>query len=181
MPRLRITSGLSALALIIGVAVTSWLSMQTSSWTASPISFPQSPSDQATSVPAVALEKRARHRLHATVDAALPPSTDVDGGAQERLPVRLTPLSMPADQSVPWYQLRGHLDGRVVIHVDVDANGRVVAASVRQTSGDWILDDHALRSVRLWRFAVPPDQADGFSGDLPMRFSSSAQVIARTP
>jgi protein TonB len=54
----------------------------------------------------------------------------------------------------------------------VDGAGRVQGASVIASSGDPILDRHALRSVRGWRFAVPADHPDGLSGELPMRFSS---------
>ncbi len=88
---------------------------------------------------------------------------------------------MPGDTSQPWYQLVGHMDGRVVAHVDVDGSGHVIAASVVESSGDPLLDEHALRSVRGWRFAVPADQPNGISGDLPMRFSSAGDRVARLP
>ena len=88
---------------------------------------------------------------------------------------------MPIYRDVAYDQLRGHLDGRVVMHVSVDGGGRVTAASVAESSGDAVLDAHALRSVRNWRFAVPPDHPDGLSADLPMRFSSRDDPLASVP
>jgi periplasmic protein TonB len=44
-----------------------------------------------------------------------------------------------------------------------------------------VLDEHALRSVRGWRFAVPLDRPNGLSGELPMRFSSQGDRIAQLP
>ena len=91
------------------------------------------------------------------------------------------PLATPADTSQSWEQLRGHLDGRVLLHLDIDGQGQVSAASLIQSSGDPVLDEHALRSVRGWRFAVPADHPDGLSGELPMRYSSQGDRIARVP
>jgi protein TonB len=77
--------------------------------------------------------------------------------------------------------LRGHLDGRLVLRVGVDGSGRVLVASVAESSGDPILDEHALRSVRGWRFAVSGDHPDGISGELPMRFSAQGERLAQSP
>ena len=63
------------------------------------------------------------------------------------------------------------------MQLQVDATGRVGNASVIASSGDPILDQHALRSVRGWRFAVPPGHPDGVSGELPMRFSSQGRAM----
>ncbi|MGB5940500.1 MAG: energy transducer TonB, partial [Rhodanobacter sp.] len=86
-----------------------------------------------------------------------------------------------ADTSQSWEELRGHLDGRVLLHVDIDGSGRVRAASLSESSGDPVLDAHALRSVRGWRFAVPSDHPDGLSGELPMRFTSRGDRVAQLP
>lgn len=93
----------------------------------------------------------------------------------------LVPLAMPGDTTQRWDQLRDHIDGRVVVHIDIDGSGRVEAARVVESSGDPVLDEHALRSVRGWRFAVPPDHPGGISGDLPMRFSSQGERVAQLP
>jgi protein TonB len=71
-----------------------------------------------------------------------------------------------------WDEVRGHLDGRLTVQLRIDGDGRVQHARVLASSGDPILDAHALRSVQGWRFAVPPGYPDGLSGELPMRFSS---------
>lgn len=185
MPRLRTTTALSLLALLVGIAGTSWLSTLTATWPGSPTQFVHGTPD---GVPAAhALPTReppqnyrrvvprhvvASHPLVKTDSARDPASVSATG---------LVPLSMPADTSQPWSRLRGHLDGRLSVHLVVDAQGRVSAASLGQSSGDPMLDEHALRSVRRWRFAVPPDHPEGVSGELPMRFSSHPDGVARAP
>jgi protein TonB len=69
----------------------------------------------------------------------------------------------------------------VLLHVAVDGGGLVSAARVLESSGDAVLDEHALRSVRGWRFAVPAGHPDGMAGELPMQFSSKGDGIARVP
>ena len=175
--RMRTSTGLSLLALAFGIAGTAWLSAQTAHWrgpsglAAAPRALPRAyhvPSHQ----PHAALTPAWRPRPQASagdlpVVAAPPSSTPA-----------LLPLSTPPDTSLRWDALRGHLDGRAVVHVQVDGSGRVSAASVAQTSGDPVLDDYALRSVRGWRFAVPPEDPDGLSGDLPLRFSSGSGLAS---
>ncbi|TPG09695.1 energy transducer TonB [Rhodanobacter glycinis] len=186
MLRLRTTTGLSVLALAIGIAGTGWLSTLTVGWrgpTPRLASAQQGSSARRHALPS------PRHRqgpvsvvrVHrAKADRA---ASDM-GEAQAAVLApasELVPLAMPGDTSQSWDELRGHLDGRVVLHVGIDGNGRVGAASLVESSGDPILDEHALRSVRGWRFAVPAEHPDGFGGDLPMRFSSHGDGIARVP
>lgn len=101
--------------------------------------------------------------------------------AAHAAPVELLPLTTPTDTSISWDKLRGHLDGRVVVHVAIDGSGRVTTSSLVESSGDPVLDEHALRSVRGWRFAVPGDHPAGLSGDLPMQFSTRGERIASVP
>lgn len=186
MPRLRTTTGLSALALALGVAGTGWLSALTATGYMPPSTMArvqrappsvlaqarrrQKPRVQRTP-PAAAMEARsyrARDTFVAETSPATPPATSAE----------LVPLTTPADTSLSWEQLRGHLDGRVLLQVSVDGSGRVDAASVAQSSGDELLDAHALRSVRRWRFAVPEGHPDGARGEVPVRFSSTAGTPA---
>ncbi len=44
-------------------------------------------------------------------------------------------------------------EGRVVLHVIVDAQGNVASLSVARSSGSRLLDDAAVDAVRRWRFA----------------------------
>lgn len=184
MLRLRTTTGLSLLALAIGVAGTGWLSTLTAAWPGPPARFAAA---GGRAVPAPRTLPSPR-RAHGPPRAAPPvrrmPAV-IDGSeAQASVPApppELVPLATPSDTSQSWDELRGHLDGRVLLHVDIDASGRVSAASLTESSGDPVLDTHALRSVRGWRFAVPPDRPDGLSGELPMRFSSRGDGIAKLP
>ena len=181
MLNLRTTTSLSALAMLTGVAGTLWLSSLTSQW--------QQPSDH---VAMVSRTHAAPRKLSTAHSGPRPvrmvplrrvwqnPSIDNDGTAQAAAiatPATLQPLTTPGDTSQSWEQLRGHLDGEVIMQVQVDAAGRVGSASVIASSGDPILDQHALRSVRGWRFAVPPGHPDGISGELPMRFSSQGRAL----
>ena len=183
MLRLRTTTGLSVLALAIGIAGTGWLSTLTTDWQGPPQRFAAtrtSPAPRALPSP---------RRSHAPARVVRTPRVPVhlsavdDGAAQASVPPapELVPLAMPSDTSQSWEELRGHLDGRVLLHVEIDGSGRVSAASLGESSGDPVLDAHALRSVRGWRFAVPPDHPDGLSGELPMRFSSQGDRIAQLP
>jgi protein TonB len=184
MLRLRTSSGLSLLVLAVGIAGTSWLSTLTAGW--------HGPAPRvAAAMPAWPAARHARlspYRRHGAISvvparhAAL---AHPDGGDASQAavlpPAPLQPLAMPSDTSQRWDALRGHLDGRVVLHVDINGRGQVDAAAITESSGDPVLDDHALRSVRGWRFAVPVDHPEGISGELPMRFSSRGAGIARVP
>ncbi len=181
MPRLRTTAALSVLALALGIAGTGWLSSLSAGWSGPPARL------------AVLHAPAARHALpssrrrqgpfsvlssHRVMAASA--SGDAQATAIAPSP-QLVPLAMPADTSQSWDELRGHLDGRVVLHVEVDGSGRVDSAGLVESSGDPILDAHALRSVRSWRFAVPEDHPDGIGGELPMRFSARGERLAQLP
>jgi protein TonB len=179
MLRLRTTTGLSVLALAIGIAGTGWLSTLTTDWRGPPARYAAT---HATPSPRALPSPRRSHRpVHVVQTRRMRPPVD-SGGARASVPApALVPLATPNDTSQPWYKLRGHLDGRVLLHLDIDGRGQVSAASLSESSGDPILDAHALRSVRGWRFAVPPDHPDGISGDLPMRYSSQGNRLAQLP
>ncbi|EIL96986.1 energy transducer TonB [Rhodanobacter thiooxydans] len=185
MFRLRTTTTLSLLALAAGVAGTGWLSEQTSVWPGPPARYVVQ-IDTPTATRARPAQRPAHGRTRVVqVRRALPPRV-VGDEAQAAIAApapapELVPLATPADSSQSWDELRGHLDGRVRLHVDVDASGWVRAASLAESSGDPVLDQHALRSVRGWRFAVPLDHPDGLSGELPMRFTSQGNRVAQLP
>ena len=190
MLRLRTTTGLSLLVLVVGIVGTHQLSTWTSDW--------QGPTPRVAAVHTSSTAQRKHSPVGRRIASFASPArrrpapadtsyVDADVGAAARAtpaPMaapELVPLSMPADTSRPWEELRGHLNGRVVLHVQVDGNGRVSAVSILESSGDPVLDEHAVRGVRGWRFAVPADQPDGISGNLPMRFSSHGDAIASVP
>jgi protein TonB len=181
MLRLRTTVVLSLLALGVGVAGTHWLSQRSADEPlALPAKRPGSSNHVVTARPAHSLAS-----FQPTVRSHRPRQPPIDShvvgqstGIPATLPPELVPLDMPANRDVAYDRLRGHLDGRVIMHISIDGTGRVTAASVAESSGDAVLDAHAVRSVRGWRFAVPPDHPDGLSGDLPMRFSSHDDPVA---
>ena len=181
MLRLRTTVVLSLLALAVGVAGTHWLSQRSADEPlALPAKRPAISNHVVTARPA-----HAHAPFQATVRShrLRQPPIDSDNAGQSTgisaaPPPELVPLDMPANRDVDYDRLRGHLDGRVIMRISIDGTGRVTAASVAESSGDAVLDAHALRSVRGWRFAVPPDHPDGLSADLPMRFSSHDDPVA---
>ena len=184
MLRLRTAAGLSVLALLVGVAGTSWLSTLTDhgfvaqsrhAVAQAPAPITRSAGRRQSSPPLhrtvlrtpPAVRERAAYRARAD---SVP---DESARALPEADSELVPLTTPTDTSLSWEQLRGHLDGRVQLQVDVDGSGRVSAASVAQSSGDELLDAHALRSVRSWRFAVPQGNAAGVRGEVTVRYSSA--------
>jgi protein TonB len=186
MLRLRTTTGLSVLALAIGIAGTGWLSTLTVGWRGP---TPRIVATQHGSSAQHHARPLPRHRhgplsvvqVHrAIADRSASDMGDAQAAVLAPAPA-LVPLTMPADTSQSWDELRGHLDGRVVLHVGIDGQGRVDAANLVESSGDPILDEHALRSVRGWRFAVPGDHPDGITGELPMRFSAQGERLAKSP
>lgn len=186
MLRLRTTTGLSALALAIGIAGTGWLSALTVGWRGPATQL--AANRHGSSAQRHALPSPQRRQGPVSVVQVHRAKADHAGGDKGEAQAAvlaptpaLVPLAMPADTSQSWDELHGHLDGRVVLRVGIDGNGRVDAASLVESSGDPVLDEHALRSVRNWRFAVPSDHPDGISGDLPMRFSAQGERLARSP
>lgn len=163
MPRLRVTTSLSFIALLVGVAGTDWLSGFTDDWIGPPPRAAAHVAPQLHRVP-------PRHRSHAPPRVIGARPEPVARPAQAS--VELVPLDTPPGPS-SWAALRGHLDGRVVLAIDTDRSGRVTSAGVARSSGDPVLDAHALATVRRWRFAVPAG-LPGVQGELPMRFDSTA-------
>ena len=178
MLRLRTSSGLSLLALVIGIAGTGWLSNMTSGWSG-PSTVGVSRSHRVSPRAVAALPRR----WHGPVSVVQPHRAVRQhvSASLATITTPLQPLVTPDDDTQSWSSLRGHLDGRVRLHVDTDGRGDVRAARVLESSGDPVLDQHALRSVRRWRFAVPGDQPQGVSGELSMRFTSGNQSLARLP
>ncbi|AND70504.1 hypothetical protein ATSB10_30500 [Dyella thiooxydans] len=164
-PRLRVTSLLSLLALLVGVLGTQWLSGRTAGWVG-----PHHPVIAEHTAPP-ALRYRADRERHASPRVA---SMHAAGPAAAPVPPspELVPVSMPS-LSARYAGLAGHLAGDVVLHIQVDGAGRVLDAQVARSSGDAVLDAHARAMVTQWRFAVPPDHPDGLSGELPMHFGTA--------
>jgi protein TonB len=70
---------------------------------------------------------------------------------------------LPGENPPPEYPAtarRRHLEGTVVVRVEVAATGAVVACRLAQSSGHAVLDDAALAAVRRWRFAGGPGVAE---------------------
>jgi protein TonB len=179
MLRLRTTTTLSLLALAVGIGGTAWLSQQTAGWAGLPAHAARWPHARhvvavaraRSHAPWLAVQRPARKSVAADEAVASPPA-----------PAELVPVAMPS-RPVPYQAMRRHLAGRVLLHLRVDGQGRVVDAAVATSSGDALLDAHALATVRDWRFAVPPGHAGGFDGELPMRFTAGAgdRQLAQAP
>ncbi len=100
------------------------------------------------------------------VTAAASPETRHNlskGPADPKLSVASQPQSMEADRHavvargnpVPDYPKRARrrgLEGRVLLRVIVDPEGRPAGLNVLKSSGHRLLDRAALRTVRVWRF-----------------------------
>lgn len=189
MLRLRTTATLSLFALAVGIAGTQWFSGFNTGWAG--------PGERvagfapATHHATARWRKRGRMPWHRTVRqphavagarrVVLPPVAEAGTPAETPAPPpELVPVSMPT-VPVSWARMEGHLRGRVLLYLVIDGSGRVTDAALAGSSGDPVLDAHALAIVRGWRFAVPPDHPDGFSGELPMRFTTAGRQLAQAP
>lgn len=165
-PRLRVTAGLSLLALLAGVAGTHWLSGRTGEWAG-----PTHPVVAVHVAPPPGRYRAERRTRHPPVPRSPAVLADAPSPPAPAAPTILVPLQMPPLQA-RYVAVRDHLDGQLVLALAVDGEGRVQRAVVRRSSGDPVLDDYARALVRGWRFAVPPDRPGGLEGELPMRFGS---------
>lgn len=178
MPRLRTTTTLSLLALAAGIAGTHWLSGFNAGWAG--------PGERVAGfAPAAArrgaMPPRQPPPWHDAAPVRLPALAPVaQATPAPPPPPELVPVSMPS-LPVSWSQMEGHLQGRVLLHLAIDGDGRVASATLSESSGDPVLDAHALATVLGWRFAVPAGHPGGFSGDLPMRFRRAGQRLAEAP
>lgn len=166
MLRLRTTTGLSLLALMVGIAGTAWLSTFTDQWKG-PAGVVVTNVDKVRTV----LRRHSRPAHPSSAPMHEPATAMVAVPRAEAAPAlpSLTPIDMP---SLPG-SLFGHAasgQGRVVLRLTVDGEGRAESASVAQSSGNAELDDRAVRMALGWRFAVPPDHPAGLTGQLVMRF-----------
>ncbi|HET6552476.1 MAG TPA: energy transducer TonB [Dyella sp.] len=165
MFRLRTTTTLSVLALVVGIAGTAWLSTLTDDW--------KGPAARAvTHVDKVRTVLRRHARTPRPASQPEPANVPtVHAEAAPELPT-LTPIDMPS-LPVPLFERVAMANGRVVLQLSVDGEGRVRDASVAESSGNDQWDDRAVRTVLRWRFAVPTDAPDGLTGQLVMRFDAT--------
>jgi len=93
------------------------------------------------------------------------------GGAVQSAQYRLGSAGNPKPKYPKIARKRGW-QGRVILSVDVDANGQPRDVQIAQSSGHKILDRAALKTVRKWTFK--PAQKAGFSVAstlrIPIRF-----------
>jgi periplasmic protein TonB len=185
MLRLRTTTTLSVLACVISVVATQWLSDQTGS-SAEPVAVRRVHRAVMHQVVAPHAPHRAHFVSNATVMAAraryapMPVASAIASDVSHPAAVAWVPVSMPVS-SVPFTQMRDHGVGHLVLHLVIDGQGQVAQATLAESSGDAVLDANALAMARHWRFAVPVDHPQGFSGDLPLSFGSGAAQFAQMP
>lgn len=193
MFRLRTTTSLSLVALAVGIAGTHWLSAQSVDWAG--------PSERVAgfvhAAPPARRVMHTAHRSHPAVPVASrrhvvrpltaapmrsrPPLFVAEANAAEPAPTpELVPVAMP-QPPVSWSRMQDHLAGNVLLDLTVDGAGNVTAASLAQSSGDPVLDAHALATVRGWRFAVPSGHPDGLRGELTMRFAPAVPQLVQAP
>ncbi len=173
MLKLRTTTSLSLLALVIGVAGTAWLSGLTDDWQGPPPAAGAAHVGKLRSLLRrhVAAPRVAHPMAQAPIVAR--PERSIAAKAAE-LP-SLTPIDMPSLRA-SLFSRTVLASGDVLLHLSVDGAGHVEQASVAQTSGHADLDERAVRMVLGWRFAVPSDHPDGLQGQLIMHFQGTADA-----
>jgi protein TonB len=173
MLALRTSTSLSALALFVGIAGTTWLTALTYERAPAtrrlaevvmPGTAPALRPRTVAAQPEVPVE---RLRTRAVVDLAARPARAEPVPQAEPL----VPVYMPSPR-YPMSALRARREGRVVLSVTVTPEGDVTAVSVGRSSGDRELDSAAEEAVRNWRFAAA-DRPARYTSDLPVRFELS--------
>jgi len=99
---------------------------------------------------------------------AAPNSTAQQGATVDELPIAITTNPSP---KYPDQELQNGIEGKVVLRVKIDVEGKVEKASVHQSSGIAAFDESALKTVRDWVFiparrggkAVPYEFAKPFT------------------
>jgi protein TonB len=109
--------------------------------------------------------------LAETIPAPESAGSQASEGAEASTP---SPVYNPAP-AYPPDALAARLTGRVVLRVEVAADGRVIQASVHRSSGAASLDAAALAAVRGWRFS-PAARSDAPSREVavPVNFVLAA-------
>jgi protein TonB len=133
---------------------------------ATPINKPAPPSQEAAS---------AQRAKAAVAPAAAASATVADAPAPE--PIVTPPignaayLHNPPPHYPPSAQEEGW-EGRVVLRVHVDANGRPISVELHQSSGHDVLDKAALAATRQWTFVPAKRGATPIDGwvDVPLEF-----------
>lgn len=92
-------------------------------------------------------------------EAAAAPSETAGGGNTSSPPGYALGTALTPAPDYPWSARRRGIEGRVVIRLDVDGDGRPTRVDLLHSSGDSALDQAALATLRLWR--LRPALADG--------------------
>ncbi|WP_448099207.1 TonB family protein [Luteibacter yeojuensis] len=177
MLALRTSTSLSALALVMGVAGTSWLTALTYERapmtrrlaevtlpTAAPALVSKTVSRVAPSPSVVEAPPRVRRPPVSRPAVARVPSAPTASPEAEPL----VPVYMPSPR-YPMSALRAGREGKVVLSVTVTPDGDVTSVTVGRSSGDIELDRAAEDAVRGWRFAAA-DRPSRYTADLPVNF-----------
>ncbi|HEY4294809.1 energy transducer TonB [Luteibacter sp.] len=180
MAALRSSTSLSALALLLGIAGTSWLTALT--YERAPKTRGLAEVTLPTAAPALvsrtvssvapsrgAMVPRAASRIVAEAAPTQSRSKAAAAPAPTPTPAELVPVYMPSPR-YPIAALRAQREGRVVLSVTVTPDGDVTRVSVGRSSGDESLDRAAEEAVRGWRFAAADDRPARYTADLPVNF-----------
>lgn len=126
-----------------------------------------------TTTPPIATTTMAATTPHIT-DAGTGTGTNSDTGSTSA-PQPVAPLTPPGyllgDRSTPmpdypWSARRRGVEGRVVLRLEVDRDGRPVAVRILTSSGDAALDNAALSALRDWRLSPAREGDQNVAGDV---------------
>jgi len=94
-----------------------------------------------------------RHRAP-TAATKVPPAAPTQEAALPIVPPR--PISGMPDNAVAAYSAQAdphHIEGEVILRVEVSATGNLISVAIARSSGNDVLDQAALLVVRHWHFA----------------------------
>jgi protein TonB len=110
--------------------------------------------------PAVApeLEPQSTPTAPPLEPARAEPASPASPDAKDSTKVDASPL--PGQNPTPPYPFvawRRHIEGSVLISLRIDKTGAVIEGHVARSSGNTMLDDAALRTLKTWKFAPAHD------------------------
>lgn len=91
-------------------------------------------------------------------EAVMPADATPVIAAEARLPsegANVQPSAIPGHNAPPAYPFvawRRHIEGTVVVELDIDASGEVTATRLAKSSGCRMLDDAAVQQLSRWKF-----------------------------
>jgi protein TonB len=140
------------------------------------------PRPAAVPTPQPAATSNVEDSLPASVSASAGnPAPANTGGGGDAVPTQLRPAYL--NNPIPEYPLaakRRGIEGRVLVHAEVDEHGLPSVVKLARSSGSEMLDNAAVEAVKRWRFSAASQGGRSVRASvvIPITFQLSGTVIS---